>query len=562
MMTRSRRARRATALAGLLVAGALALTGCAGTTQSAGGSAGNGAQTADGPLLTVPVEDRSTFVRNFNPFSPNAAPMTQQAIYEPLFIQNAVTGEVTPWLATEWETSEDGLTVTFTLREGVLWSDGEPLVAQDVATTFALSQEILGGFAYLDSVEAVDEHTAVFHLNRAFSPALYELSHQVIAPDHVWSEIDDPALYTNTTPVGTGPFTEILTFQGQSYDLGPNPHYWQAEQVQIPGVRMLAFGGNDAVTLAAASGDLDWVPGFIPNIEDVFVARNPEHHYFWFPSVGSMVSWQLNTTKAPFDDVAVRKALSMAIDRELITAVGMDGHTIPADCTGLSARYDSWRDASVVDACDWTTRDVEAANALLDEAGYPRGADGKRALPDGSPFTFRISVGSASTDWLSVANIISQNLADIGVTGTVDAPDWSAVVGSYEDGSFETGIVWSNNAATPFQFYRGVMSTETVRPVGTQTFENYHRFGDPTADELLSRFAATSNAAEQRDIVNALQALFSETAPVIPLFPGPQWGAFNSSRFEGWPTAENPYATLGIDVGAVKVLTTLRPVTH
>ena len=137
----------------------------------------------------------------------------------------------------------------------------------------------------------------------------------------------------------------------------------------------------------------------------------------------------------------------MAIDRESITEVAMQGYTHPADCTGLSDAYDDWRNEAVTGSCDWTDRDVDGANALLDEAGYPRGADGTRTMPDGSPFAFNISVGATSSDWLSVANIIAQNLDDVGVDATVNAPDWSAVVAGYEDGSFDTGIVWSNRSA-------------------------------------------------------------------------------------------------------------------
>ena len=240
---------------------------------------------------------------------------------------------------------------------------------------------------------------------------------------------------------------------------------------------MLAFAGNDPANLATTSGETDWADQFIADIDNTFVSKDPEHHHYWFPSVDSTIHWQLNTTKAPFDDVDVRKALSMAIDREAISSVAMQGYTHPADCTGLTDAYDSWRSEQVVASCDWTARDVDGANALLDQAGYAKDADGTRTLPDGSPFAFDISVGSTSSDWLSVANIISQNLADVGVNAKVNSPDWSAVVASYEDGSFDTGIVWSNAAPTPYQYYRGVMSTETVAPVGEQTFQNYHRFG-------------------------------------------------------------------------------------
>jgi peptide/nickel transport system substrate-binding protein len=548
-----RKGRSAVALAALLT-GAVLLAGC-----TAGGTT---TDTSGDQLLTIPREDMGTFSRNFNPFTPNAAPMTQQAVYESMLVYNPADGATTPWLATEWAASDDGLELTFTMRDGVTWSDGEPMVAGDVAYTFELQKELLGGFEYLDSVEADDDQTVRFVLNRPYSPALYEIGQQIIVPQHIWEDIDDPAKDTNGTPVGTGPYTEVASFQSQSFDLGKNPNYWQPEKQKIAGIRMLAFAGNDGANLAAVNGEVDWAPQFMPDIEKSFVAKDPEHRQYWFPSTGSMINWQLNTTKAPFDDVNVRKALSMAVDREQVTDIAMNGYTGPADCTGLSGAYSTWTDADTAGSCDWTTHDVDAANALFEESGYPLGADGTRTLPDGSPFTLDISVGSASSDWLSAATIISQNLAEVGVTATVDSPDWPTVVAGYEDGSFDTGIVWSNNAPTPYQFFRGVMSSETVKPVGEKTFENYHRFASPEADTLLATFAASSDEAAQTEAVNALQAEFDAEAPVIPLFAGPEWGMFTDIRFTGWPTESDPYATLSTkSPTTVLVLTSLEPVT-
>ena len=104
------------------------------------------------------------------------------------------------------------------------------------------------------------------------------------------------------------------------------------------------------------------------------------------------------------------------------------------------------------------------------------------------------------------------------------------------------------------------MSTETVKPVGETTYENYHRLGLPEADELLARFAATSDPAQQTEIVDGLQQLFADNAPVIPLFPGPEWGAYTDTRFTGWPTEADPYATLSTRAPTtVLVLTSLEP---
>ena len=235
---------------------------------------------------------------------------------------------------------------------------------------------------------------------------------------------------------------------------------------------------------------------------------------------------------------------------------------IPPTAPGLSGSYDTWRDDAVVESCTWTNRDLEAAGELLDDAGITLGEDGKRVLPDGTPFAFDFSVGSTSSDWVSVGNVISQNLAELGVTVTVAAKDWGDVVAGYENGTFDSGIVWSANAPTPYQFYRGVMGTETVKPVGEQTFDNYHRYGSPEADALLAQFAAASDEAAQHDVANQLQALFAEEAPLAPLFPGPEWGAASNERFTGWPTEDNAYATLSTrSRTTVLVLTSLEPVT-
>ncbi|MFT4229210.1 MAG: ABC transporter substrate-binding protein [Microbacterium sp.] len=550
---RSRRA-RATATLAATFAAALLLGGC---TASEGGD-DSGSSTA---MLTIPRENSPTFTENFNPFAPTSAPM-KEAIYESMLIYNPAAGNTVPWLAESWDTSEDGLTYTFHLREGVKWSDGEPFVAQDVVTTFALQREVYSdSFSYVDTVTAVDDLTVEFAFNETFSPALFEIGQQIILPDHIWSAEDEPAEFENKTPVGTGPYTEVANFGAQSFDLLPNPNYWQPDKQKIAGIRMLAFADNTAANLAAINGDVDWAYQYIPDVQTAFVDRDPEHRVYWFPPTGSMINWQLNTTKEMFSDPDVRKALSMAVDREQVVKVGMTDYTVPADCTGLSGSYDSWRDASIADSCTWTVRDLDGAAELLDAAGYTLGADGTRTTPDGEPFAFEISVGAGSSDWLSVANIIAQNLADIGVTATVDAPDWAAVVAGYETGDFDTGIVWSDNAATPWHYYRMMMGSDTVKPVGEQTFSNYHRFSDSRADDLLDQFAATADETEQHDIVNQLQAIYDEDAPAVPLFPGPEWGAYTDVHFTGWPTEDNPYATLSErSPTTVLVLTSLEPV--
>ena len=547
---------------------------------------------ADGPrLLTIPREDMGTFTRNFNPFTTNSAPMTGQAIYEPLLIVNPLNGEITPWLAESWAMSEGATALTFHLRPGVTWSDGRPLVAKDVVTTFAVHRAVAGGYDYLDSVTANNATAVTLIFTRPSSVALQELGSQLIAPDHVWSAISEPAKFPNPDPVATGPFTRVAGFQTQSFDLMPNPTYWgnnrqsddagapstgasagtsaspsagetasrTARRTSVPGIRMLAFAGNDSANLAAVNGDVDWAPQYMADIQTAYIDKDPDHRHYWFPGADSTIQWTLNTTKAPYNDVAFRKALSRAIDRKTICATGMSGYAQPADPTGLGEGFQAWKDPAVA-ALPLCTFDKAAAAAALDAAGYRLGADSKRHGLDGKPLALTIQVGSTSSDWLSVAQIIVQNLADVGISATIDSPDWTEVTAALETGTFETAVCWSTLGATPYTYYEATMSTQKVKPIGTHALENYHRFGDQRATELLSQFAATTDRARQIEICHEIQQRYADQLPVIPLFPGPVWGAYTDEHFTGWPSQDHPYASLSTrSATTVLVLNSLRP---
>ena len=537
-------------------------------------------KSSSGPrLLTIPREDMGTFTRNFNPFTTNSAPMTGQAIYEPLLIVNPLSGEITPWLAESWAMSDDAASLTFHLRPGVTWSDGRPLVAKDVVTTFAVHRAVTGGYDYLDSVTANNATAVTLTFTRPCSVALQELGSQLIAPDHVWSAISEPAKYPNPDPVATGPFTKVTSFQAQSFDLMPNPTYWgnkrqdddvgdstsssatasTADHASVPGIRMLAFAGNDSANLAAVSGDVDWAPQYMADIQSAYIDKDPAHRHYWFPGADSTIQWTLNTTRAPYNDPAFRKALSQAVDRTTICATGMSGYAQPADPTGLGDSFRAWKDPAVA-AAPLCTYDKAAAAAALDAAGYALGADSKRLGLDGKPLALTISVGSTSSDWVSVAQIIVQNLADVGISATIDSPDWSEVTAALETGTFETAVCWSSLGATPYTYYEATMSTQKVKPIGTHALENYHRFGDEQATALLSQFAATTDQARQIEICHQIQQRYADQLPVIPLFPGPIWGAYTDEHFTGWPSQDNPYASLSTRAATtVLVLNSLRP---
>lgn len=533
------------------------------------------AQDAAAGIITVSQEQQQTWIKNFNPFMAENTSRwpTQAGIFEPMMVYNTIKAELVPWLATAYAWNADNTTLTFTLQDNVKWSDGQPFTSADVAYTFQLLQTVpgltspssataaFGATGYLKSVAASDAKTVVFTFSRVYTPALYDLSQQPIVPQHLWKDVKDPVTFTNETPVGTGPFTNITKFEAQVWQLEKNVNYWQPGKPMIQGFRFPSYPGNDQANLATINGENDWAGNFIPDIENTYISKDSTNFHYWFPATGATVHLYAQTTTAPFDDVNVRKAISMAIDREQAIKIAVYSYTHPGDATGLSDAHETWKDKTVVDAGAWTKRDVAAANKLLDDGGYVKDGD-TRKTKDGKPFKFELNVVTGWSDWVSVCQIMAQNLEEIGFDVTVKSYDLSAWQEKVQKGDFQLSIGWSTQGATPFNFYRGVMSKETFHPVGQVSTENWQRFSSDEAMALLAKFALTSKADEQKAIAAQLQKIYSDNAPGIPLYPGPQWGEFDTKRFTGFPNADNPYALLSTYAypDRLLVFTTLKPV--
>jgi peptide/nickel transport system substrate-binding protein len=531
------------------------------------------AQDSDLKLVTVSQEQQATWIKNFNPFlNDNTARWpTHAGMYEPLLIYNEITGETHPWLATAWEFSADNLTLTYTLQDGVTWSDGEVFDSADVKFTFdyLIAHEDLPStgavrtaLPNIVSIDAPDAKTVVFKFKEVFTPVLWDLGEAMIAPEHIWSKIDDPATNTNEEPVGTGPFTVIGEFQPQYWELHKNPTYWQEGLPAFDGFRFPSYPTNDAANLATLNGENDWAGNFIPDVDKTFVAKDPDHNVWWFPPIGATVHLYVQTTVAPFDDVNVRKAISMAIDRPQIVKVAMYDYTRPADATGLSDAYPSWFDQTVADeGKPWVTRDVDAANKLLDDAGLALDGD-VRTTKDGKKMDYELLVVTGWSDWVSSVQIISQNLKEIGIKATVTPMDFAAWIDKVQKGDFNMSIGWASGGPTPLNFYRGIMSTKSVNPVGQVSSENWHRFGSEEADAALAELAATSVVDEQIAAGKKLQKIYSDNAPGIPLFPGPEWGEFVTTRFTGFPGPDDPYGQLPTweNPARLRVMAAVKPV--
>jgi len=558
--TAARAALSAASIASVAVLLAAALTGCSGERA-----------TAPPGVLVVSVEQQASWIRNFNPLTTASAVRwpTLAGIYEPLYVFNSVKSEFVPWLAVGHEWREDNLVLRITTRGDVRWSDGEPFSARDVYFTFNVMRENIaldrrGVWKFLEDVTLVDDSTVDFRFQRLFVPGFGEVVAQIIVPEHIWADLEDPVAFANPDPVATGPFTEVRLFRNQVYELGRNPYYWQEGKPAVEALRFPAYPSNDRANLALVFDEADWAGNFVPAIDRVFVSRSPETHAYWFPLTGSTIFLYANTTRAPFDDVRARKAFSLAIDRDLLVDVALYRYSRPADATALSDAFLSWKDDEALAAGDWVGFDVERANALLDEAGYEWGEEGFRIDGDGEPLTFELLTVSGWSDWVRAAQVISRGFEDIGVKASVRTYDFGAWFQRVQEGDFDLSLGWSYEGPTPYTFYRWLMASETVEPVGDIAPGNWHRFGDAAADSVLLAFEGEPDPDRQRFLAARLQRIFVENAPAIPLYPNPSWAEFNTGRFEGFPTAENPYADPSpnkFDRGEVLlVLTSLRPI--
>ncbi len=505
-------------------------------------------------VLTVSSEQTTTWVRNFNPFGQTSARATTlDFIYEPLVVFNRINGNAPHYrLAESFELADDLKSITFVLRDGMKWSDGEALTADDVIFTYDYIKkfpalDFISVSALLELVEKVDDRTVRFHLNEPNSLIANTLVGMPIVPEHIWSAIEDPVTFANETPVGSGPLTEITRFTPQVYEQCRNPNYWDAANLAVDCMRLPQLADNPQVLAALADGTLDWATSFIPDIDNTFVAKDPEHNKYWF-TASSLVSFSFNlettdeNNHKAFNDVNFRRAVSMLIDRETIVDIAGYGYPlVNEDPSMLGELYKAFANPEVeAQFGKYGKFDLEAGVALLDEAGYvDADGDGFRDNPDGTPIAIDIEVPNGWTDWIDAVQISMESMQEAGLNVKMSTPEAAVWTSDLIEAKYSMTLNALASAANPYFPYRRSFNPDDF---GKSRF-SAQRWTDPEVMDLLDRYTQIKDPVEQKNIMDRIQLIVAEAMPVIPIYNSPSFYEYSTKRFTGWADAENPFVS-------------------
>ena len=413
---------------------------------------------ADEPVVfTVALQNE---VDSFNPFlGIEASSFEMWALtYDYLISYNMNDMSPEPGLAEKWETSADGLTWTFTIRDDVLWSDGESLTAADIAYTY--NRIIDGGpeaatwGSYLvgvDSVTAPDATTVVLVSKKP--NAVLPLLPIPIVPEHVWKDVDEKEVKTYAAEptggqpvVGSGPFRLVEgTAGGSTYRFEANPDYWKGAP-HLDEVVFRVYKSEDPAIQALIKGEVDFAEGISAIQVEALQGRDGitaingdspgfDEIAFNTGSVDLETGDPIGDPNPAVLDPKFRHALGYALDLDQIIAKAYQGAGIPGS-TIIPPAYADFRWEPPADQA--FTFDLDKAGQLLDEAGYVKGGDGLRTLPSGEPIgTLRLAARSESPTSLSVMDFFKEWLGELGIEAEVQTFESSKLTGVILDGDFD-----------------------------------------------------------------------------------------------------------------------------
>jgi peptide/nickel transport system substrate-binding protein len=482
------------------------------------------AMTVLSPVPAVAQKTGGTLVMIVQPEPPSlasyqntSAPIGQVSakIYDGL-LEYGFDFKPQPSLAKSWTVSPDGKTITFKLQEGVKFHDGKPFTSADVQFTYmnVLKKVHPRGpitFRDLEAVETPDPLTAVFKFKEAAPYAMVALSgyESPILPKHVFESGDLMNHPNANKPIGTGPFKFVEWEKGQYIRLDRNPDYWRKGQPYLDRI-VMRFIADAGTRTAAMEKQEAHIAAFsaIPGVEVNRLKSMPaiDVTTMGYEMVSPLVLIELNTTRKPLDNQKVRQALSYAIDRKAIIDTVFFGFGKPA--TGpISSNFEA-HGFYTSDVRNYAAPNaVDMANKLLDEAGYPRKADGVR-------FEIIHDVIPYGEDWRRMGELIVQQLAKVGIKTTLryeDVPTWLRRIYTNYDFEFNSNFLFT--LPDPVLGVHRTYWSKNVRPGAP--FSNSARLTLPKVDQLLEAATVEPDQAKRAKLYQDFQKAVVDEAPVI-----------------------------------------------
>jgi len=392
---------------------------------------------ADDLVLTVGTDQN---LRVLNPwFSVTVADYEIFQIQYDLLVSFGIDLQPAPGFADEWSSSDDGMTHNFHIREGMLWSDGEPATCADVEYTFEFVLEAVNsdrgfvGSGYLEpyltntgleSVECEDEHNLVAHT--AHPSTLLTQAYIPILPEHIWSQYsmdeigrrNDPNHFANDQfpVVGTGPYVAAAWERGSFIRMERNENYWGTPGVP-DAIQFQNFAGADTMDQALRRGEIDYTGGLtadlfdaLDGVENIQTAEGYSNGYTMLSFNTRATQPGYNGSTSALEDPAFRDALGFAIDRQALVDRALNGHGV-AGLTHVPPYHANWH----VEPDNPRDFNIDTANQRLDAAGYSRGADGRRVDKEGQPIEIRITWPDSEEVAPTVAQFIEGWWEQIGI---------------------------------------------------------------------------------------------------------------------------------------------------
>ncbi|MFF8279522.1 ABC transporter substrate-binding protein [Streptomyces lateritius] len=484
-------------------------------------SAEGDAKAGSGTTLTVAV---SQSVDSLSPFLAQKLVSTSihRLAYEYLTNYDAKDAKPIPGLATEWKSSPDKLTWTYTIRTDSKWSDGKQATAEDAAWTFnkMMTDENAatanGSFtSNFKKVTAPDPRTLVIQLKKP--QATMTALDVPIVPKHVWEKVGDFSKFNNDKQfpiVGNGPFV-ITDFKVDQYiKLKPNKDFWRGAP-KFDELVFKYYKDGDAAVAALRKGEVSFVPNLTPaqaaslkTAENIKVNDAPGRRFFALatnPGARAKDGKAFGNGHKALLDPAVRKALFLAVDRTTIVDKVFQGHAVEGEGY-IPPRFGAyfWKPG----AGQRLGYDPVKAERLLDQAGYKKNGDGKRAGKDGRPLDFRILCHATDPNDKAVGKYLQEWWGKLGIGLKVECLD--NVGDPWTKGDYDLAFDgWSVNPDPDYVLSIHTCGTLPATPKDTGATDNF--ICDRQFDTLYARQSVEYDAAKRADLVKQMQSRLYDT---------------------------------------------------